>query len=120
MRRVSLALACAGIATILVAGAAAAAPKTGCPEGQGWGEWTVEAAAERIWPALVNPEAFPGGMAELAALIGTYDRNGDGSVCIKVMWGDDLNPNSHWYRFGLELLGSPVEQFLPRDNNSGA
>ena len=50
----------------------------------------------------------------------SYDRNGDGRVCIKTMWGDDLNPNAHWYRFGLDLLGSPVEQFLPRDNNSGA
>ena len=120
MRRVTTALACAAIATTLMAGTVAAAPKEGCPTGQGWGEWTVEAAAERIWPKLVDQSVFPAGISDLEAALGGYDRNGDGSVCVKIMWGDDLNPNSHWYQFGVDLLGSPIEQFLPRDNNSGA
>jgi hypothetical protein len=120
MRRISTALACAALSTALLGGTALAAPKEGCPVGSGWDEWTVEAAAARIWPALVDQSAFPGGLAEFEALVDSYDRNGDDLVCIKTMWGDDLNPNSHWYQFGVDLLGGPIEQFLPRDNNSGA
>jgi hypothetical protein len=120
MRRISTALACAAIGSALLAGTAIAAPKEGCPAGQGWDEWTVEAAAARIWPALLDQSAFPGGLDEFEGVVRGYDRNGDGAVCIKTMWGEDLNPNSNWYRFGVEMLGSPVEQFLPRDNNSGA
>lgn len=120
MRRISTALLCAAIGTALLAGPALAAPKEGCPTGQGWEEWTVDGAAARIWPALLDQSAFPGGIEEFELAVDSYDRNGDGLVCIKVMWGEDLNPQSHWYQFGVDLLGSPVEQFLPRDNNSGA
>jgi hypothetical protein len=120
MRRITLALACAALVSVCIAGSVLAAPKSGCPAGEGWGEWTVEAAADRIWPALVDPDAFPGGIADLEAALSGYDANADGSVCVKIMWGEDLNPNSHWYLFGIELLGSPIEQFLPRDNNAGA
>jgi hypothetical protein len=81
---------------------------------------TVEAAAARIWPSLLDQTAFPGGLAEFEGAVASYDRNADGSVCIKTMWGEALNPQSYWYQVGIDLLGTPVEQFLPRDNNSGA
>jgi hypothetical protein len=80
----------------------------------------VDDAAQRVWDAMLDESAFPGGLAEFTEVVGTYDRNGDGVICLKVMWGEDLNPNSHWYAVGLEAIGSPTEQFLPRDNNAGS
>jgi hypothetical protein len=120
MRRITAALASAAVGTALLAGTALATPNTGCPAGQGWGEWDLEDAAERIWPKLIDQSAFPGGIGDLVTALDSYDANMDDAVCVKIMWGEDLNPNSHWYRFGIELLGSPIEQFLPRDNNSAA
>lgn len=119
-RRMILAIPAAVLLGSAASATALGAPATGCPSGEGWGEWTIEAAAERIWPALIDSSPFPGGIADFEAAVAGYDRNADGTVCIKIMWGDDLNPNAHWYRVGLELLGSPVEQFLSRDNNSAA
>lgn len=118
MRRRS-ALVCA-LACALVLGtavAAAAAPKTGCPAAEDWTESTVEDAAGTIWPALLDPSPWPD-EAAFAALIAAYDRNEDGAVCVKTGWGEDLNPNSKWYKLGIELLGSPTQTFIVRDNNS--
>lgn len=87
---------------------ASAAPKTGCPAGD-WAESSVEVAATTIYGELVDSGPF-GTLAEFIALIdAVYDRNDDDSVCVKTMWGEDLNPKSHWY--GISL-------FIVRDNNS--
>lgn len=40
-----------------------------------------------------------------------YDRNGDGSICLKTLWGDSLNPQARWY--GIEL-------YLPAENTANA
>ena len=45
-------------------------------------------------------------------------QNGEGSICMKQMWGDSLNPNSHWYVVGVDVLGSPTVLTLTRDNNA--
>lgn len=122
MRRLVAALGCAALCTSLLATSAFAAPKTGCPNGHGFtaNPVSISAAADEIFPVLLDPSAFPGGTADLAADLAGYDRNGDGYVCLKWMWGDALNPNSHWYRVGMDILGSPTEQVLSYDNNSGA
>jgi hypothetical protein len=97
-----------------------AAQKTGCPTAEEWAITTVEDAAETIWPALLDKSAFPGGQAEFEAALGGFDKNDDGWMCVKTSGGDELNPNSKWYRVGIELIGSPTQFFIPRDNNSGA
>ncbi len=96
---------------LVVSGTALAAPKTGCPVGQGWAETTVETAAETIWDELLDPSPWGGLNDFQESAIRPYDRNGDGAICLKTQWGDDLNPNSNWYG---------VYQFLPRDNTSNA
>jgi hypothetical protein len=111
------------VALLLVAMAApvAAAPKSGCPAtASGWAETSVGAATDRIWPGLLDPSAFPGGPSDLEAVIAAEDRNDDGDVCLLVMWGEALNPRSHWYRVGIEILGSPTEQFFVHDNTANA
>ena len=111
------------VALLLVASAApvAAAPSSGCPAAvSGWSEQSVADATARIWPGLLDPGAFPGGIEELEAAIAADDRNGDGDVCLLVMWGEALNPRSHWYRVGMDVLGSPTEQFFVHDNTANA
>lgn len=98
--------------------AAVAAPKTGCPAGDDWTESTVAEAAATVWPALLDQSPWANEAAFADFLDATYDRNDDGAMCIKTMWGEDLNPNSHWYKVGLEVLGSPTQLFVIRDNNS--
>ena len=102
-----LVLAC----VLAVSGTALAAPKAGCPVGEGWAEPTVEVAAEAIWDELVDQSPWVDLNDFQESAIRPYDRNGDGSICLKTQWGDDRNPNSNW--FG-------VFQFLPRDNTSNA
>ena len=111
----------AAMALLLVAaGPVAAAQKTGCPAAEGWNQMTIVEAATAIWPELLDRSVFPGGQADLEAALAGFDRNGDGDLCIKISGGDDLNPNSHWYRVGVEVLGSPTMFFIPSDNNRGA
>ena len=102
-----LVLAC----VLAVSGTALAAPKAGCPVGEGWAEPTVEVAAEAIWDELVDQSPWVDLNDFQEPAVRPYDRNGDGSICLKTQWGDDRNPNSNW--FG-------VFQFLPRDNTSNA
>lgn len=102
----------------LTIGAASAAPKTGCPAGEDWTESTATDAGATIWPALLDPSPWPDAAAFAEFLDAAYDRNGDDSVCAKTLWGGDLNPNSHWYRVGLELIGEPAQLFVVRDNNA--
>lgn len=116
-RWVTIVIAVLVVSTLTV-GSAIAAPKTGCPAGEDWTESLVVDAAAAIWPALLDPSPWADEAAFASFLDATYDRNGDDAVCVKTMWGDDLNPNSHWYRVGLELIGEPTQMFIVRDNNA--
>ena len=115
LRRVSAALLAAGLMSVPAAGLVLGA-NPGCAAPQsGWSEKSVAEAAARIYPGLLDNTPWPT-LADFVAQIATEDTNNDGAVCLLVMWGDDLNPKSHWYKVGIELLGSPVEQFFVRDN----
>ena len=106
---------------VLVGPTASASPKAGCPVGNGWQDTaTVEAVASRIWPGLLDRSLWIDEQDFRESAVRPYDRNGDGSICLKIMWGDDLNPNAHWYGVGIDLLGTPTEQFLVRDNTANA
>jgi hypothetical protein len=119
-RRLASATTIALIALIATAGGASADPKTGCPVGSGWNEMTVEDVAARVWPALLDQSPWANEADFRESAVRPYDRNGDGSICLKILWGEQLNPNSHWYLVGVDVLGAPTEQFLPRDNTSNA
>ncbi len=121
MRRL-LALACGiGLLLTATAGAALAAPKAGCSAASsGWFETSVADAAVTIWPSIVDTTPFPGGIPDLEVALGGLDRNGDGDLCLMRLWGEDLNPKSHWYQIGLELFGSPVIANYLRDNTAAA
>ncbi len=68
------------------------------------------AAAATIWEGLVDQSPW-GSVGEFAeAAIQPYDRNGDGSICLRTIW-EDRNRKSNWY--GALL-------FIPRDNNANA
>jgi hypothetical protein len=102
-------------------GTVSAAPKTGCPAADSaWQLYTVEDAAARIWPALFDQSPWTDVVDFGDAAVRPQDRNGDGNVCMKITWGEDLNPNSHWYLLGLEVVGGPAEAFVWRDNNVAA
>lgn len=73
---------------------------------------------ETIWPALLDLSPWAGQQDFTAFIDAAFDRNGDDSVCMKTMWGDELNSNSHWYQVGFEILGSPAQMFIVRDNNA--
>lgn len=94
-----------------------AAEKYGCPTG--WDEMTLDETAAYIWPRLLAQDAFPGGETELRdVLLAPINKNGDDSICLKVK--TFTNPNSHWYKVGIEILGSPTEFMNPIDNNANA
>ena len=87
---------------------AAAAPKAGCPvSASGWEESSVQQLAADFFPHLL-PGQFAN-VGELAGALAAYDANGDGMLCAKWMWDEELNPNANWYG---------VVQLLPRDNNA--
>lgn len=99
----------------------AAAQKDGCSaDASGSERMSVAAAATQIWPTLLFPAAFPGGIADLEAAIALEDRNSDGLVCVRPQGGDHFNPKSHWYLVGIELIGEPTIFTTVRDNNAGA
>jgi hypothetical protein len=94
------------------AGTATAAPKEGCSAASsGWGEMTVEIAASTIWDSILDMSPFPNGIPDLEAALGGLDRNGDGDLCLKRIWGADLNPKSNWY--------GTIANYL-RDNTAAA
>jgi hypothetical protein len=82
----------------------------GCPVGSGWSEVDVTGAAATIWAELVDQSPWTDEDDFRESAIAPYDRNADGLICLKTMWGE-LNPESHW--FG-------VTQFLVRDNTANA
>lgn len=115
LRKVSATLFLAGLISGPAAGLVLGA-NPGCAATQsGWSEKSVADAAGRIYPGLLNKTPWPT-LGDFVLQIATEDTNNDGDVCLLVMWGADLNPKSHWYKVGIELLGSPVEQFFVRDN----
>jgi len=95
---------------------AGAARKTECPSGE-WTEVTLQQAAEAIWPTLLDPSPWSDLEDFRDTALALDDTNGEGSICMKQMWGDSLNPNSHWYVVGVDVLGSPTVLTLTRDNN---
>jgi hypothetical protein len=78
----------------------------------------VRDAAARIYPHLLGTP--PGGLAEFELIVGGDDRDGNGRVCLKEQWGDELNPRSHWYRLGMAILGEPTHAFIVHDDTASA
>ena len=119
MRR---ALASTLVAAVLLAlpATALAAPKDGCAAAaSGWHALSVAQAAEDFFPHLL-PGQFESA-EEFAETLDAYDRDGDDLACVKLMWGAELNPNSHWYRVGFEIgLDEPVHVLLLIDNTANA
>jgi hypothetical protein len=108
LRLLASAVLAGGLTLAGVAGVAAASHQ-GC-----------SAAAATIWDSVVAKDAFPGGIPDLAAALAGLDKNGDGDLCLLRIWGDDLNPNAHWYKVGLEVYGMPVTANYLRDNTANA
>lgn len=121
MLRLTVVLLIALAAALSSTVSASADPKNGCPAAEGWDLVGVGQAAQEIFPNLL-PGLYPWANAgELAEFIdSTEDRNDDNMVCIKTMWGDHLNPKSHWYLVGVDLLGAPTIMYLLRDNTANA
>ena len=69
---------------------------------------TVQQVAEAVWPTLLDPSPWSSLEDFRDTAVALDDDDGDGSICIKQQWGDSLNPNSHWYLVGLDVLGSPT------------
>jgi hypothetical protein len=121
----TLGLSAFGMAAVAAAAAftvsAGAAQKTGCPVGDGWEPpMTVEAVAARVFPALLPGSPWSSEGQFLTDAVMPVDKNEDGVICLRIMWGTDLNPNAKWYRLGVDVGIGPVEQFHPHDNNSNA
>jgi hypothetical protein len=109
-------LVAAAAALALTAGASAA-PKTGCPAGE-WQELTLQEVADAVWDTLLDNSPWIDKDDFRDSAVAPVDKNGDVSICIKQQWGDALNPNSHYYKLGKELLGSPTVLTIARDNNA--
>lgn len=121
MQRLRFGLITATVVVLLgmTSTSAVAAPKTGCPaERSGATEVSVETAGATIWAGLLDQSPWPGGESEFTELISGFDGNGDGVVCLTTRWGDQLNPNSHWYKVGVALTGSAAQLFTVHDNNA--
>lgn len=116
IRTVSAATVACAAALAMTAGAAAA-PKQGCPAGE-WQELTLQKVADAVWPTLLDTTPWTDADDFRDTAVAPIDKNGDGSICIKQQWGDALNPSSHYYRLGVELLGSPTVLTIARDNNA--
>lgn len=103
------------LATLLIA--FAAAPVAGAPPAcpVTWELATVHDTAVDFFPHLL-PGQFDTAAEFEAVLAAAEDADGDGWVCVKHLWGDALNPNSHWYRLGFEVgLNEPVHVILVKD-----
>ena len=127
----------AGVAFLLALAAspAAAGAGTGCPTwgnpggnpGQRDGQlMTVDAAVDRTMESLTDAWLAAVGTtreqvdADRTAIVTATDTNGDGLVCIAVIWGTELNPNSHWATFWGDLLDPPeATSYYAGDNHMG-
>ena len=48
--------------------------------------------------------------AERLAAVASLDKNGDGLICLATLWGQNLNPNSHWALIEADLLSPPATE----------
>lgn len=108
-------------ALIAVPATALAAPQAGCAAAaSGWHLVTVQQAADDFFEHL-TPGQFANADDFADAIDALSDRNGDDDICIKLMWGEELNAKSHWYRLGFELgLDEPVHLMMAVDNTAMA
>jgi hypothetical protein len=118
--RVIAGVVAAACCVVVSASTASAAPKTGCQAADKVSEVSVEDAAATIWAGLLNSSSWTDEADFRETAVRPEDRNGDGYVCLGIQGGEDLNPNAHWYRVGVELIGSPAELFIYTDNHRGA
>ena len=59
-------------------------------------------------------------VAERLAFVESLDENGDGLICLAMVWGQNLNPNSHWAVIEADLLSPPAtERWAFIDNHMG-
>jgi hypothetical protein len=59
-------------------------------------------------------------IAERLAFVASLDTNGDGLICLATLWGQNLNPNSHWAVVEADLLSPPAtERWAFADNHNG-
>ena len=111
MRRVLpfvLATLLMALAVAPVAGAPPACPTT-------WQRATVHDTAVDFFPHLL-PGQFETA-AEFETVLAAESADGDPVVCVKHLWGDALNPKSHWYQLGFEVgLNEPVHVILVKDD----
>ena len=136
MRPSALISTVAGAAVLLaIAASPAAAGGTGCPAwsnpggnpGQRDGQlMTIDGAVARTMESLTEAWFDAVGAtreqveADRTALVAATDKNSDGLVCVAVIWGTALNPNSHWATFWGDLLSPPeATSFLAIDNHMG-
>jgi len=100
--------------------AVAAANSDGCPAAAGgWERVLTSVAAAEFFDHLL-PGQFATAADFAAAIAASSDKDGDGWICRKLMWGDALNPQSHWYKLGWELLGEPTHVILTMDDRANA
>jgi hypothetical protein len=124
MRRFVMSVALTALAAAMLAGGASAAQKDACPSGE-WKLWPIYSengdigVADYFWPHLLNDLYGFADAAEFAQVLDDlYDKNGDDMVCGHERGGYELNPKSHWYRLGIELIGEPVHFISIKDNAS--
>jgi len=103
------------LASVLLTFASAPVAATPAACATPWELSTVHDTAVDFFPHLL-PGQFETA-AELEAALGPLeDKDGDGDICVKQLWGYDLNPNSHWYHLGFEVgLNEPVHVLLVKD-----
>ena len=120
MRRIVVA-GLLGAALAAIPATASAAQKTGCSdEASGWHLIDIATAAADFYPHLL-PGSYASPADFAADIDAGVDKNDDDMVCLKLSWGYELNPNSHWYRLGFDLgLGEPVHLLTVLDNHRGA
>jgi hypothetical protein len=108
MKRACLVLLAFGAALLLPATGHAAPPGACAADWSGWTAGSLDEVTDIVWAGLIEPNPF-NHISELRAELAGQDRNGDGDVCLHIVWGEQPNPNANW--FGVEL-------FIVRDNHT--
>ena len=113
-----LAIACGAV--MVSAGPRVGSAEAGCPARDSFSQMSVGEAAARMWPGILDKSPWTGEDDFRETSIRPFDRNGDGDICLSITQGEALNPNAHWYRVGVEIIGSPAELYMYSDNHRGA
>jgi hypothetical protein len=108
VRRTVVVVVCVMVMSVAAPAALAKPSKVGCPASPIWTQMTVVEAGDLIWNGLIDQSPWENQDDFTETAVAPYDRNGDGSICVGVIW-ENLNPNSPWF---------PFLTYLPRDNNS--